>query len=60
LRSQMVLDQNFTAASAFGASGTPMAVLVNAEGKVASRVAAGAEEVLAMVRGNGRLSPSNS
>jgi peroxiredoxin len=59
LRSQMILDQNFTAASAFGASGTPMAVLVDAEGKVASGVAAGAEEVFAMARGNGHLLPSN-
>ena len=32
LRSPVVLDQGFTAGRAFGASGTPSAVLINAEG----------------------------
>jgi thiol-disulfide isomerase/thioredoxin len=48
LRSTVVLDTNFEAGSAFGANGTPMAVLLDANGKVASEVAAGAEAVLAL------------
>ncbi len=46
--SLVLLDDAFTAGSAFGADGTPMAVLVDAEGKVASDVVAGAEAVLAL------------
>lgn len=48
LRSTVVLDQSFTAGSRFGANGTPMAVLVDARGKIASEVAAGASSVLAL------------
>ena len=43
------LDQGgMSVGSKFGASGTPMAVLVDAEGKIASEVAAGAPAVLAL------------
>ena len=35
----MVLDQQFAVGRAFGASGTPSAVLGDAEGKVASELA---------------------
>jgi peroxiredoxin/uncharacterized membrane protein YphA (DoxX/SURF4 family) len=45
-----LLDPDFTAASAFGASGTPMGLLVDAEGRVASRLAAGAGAVLDLAR----------
>ena len=48
LRSTVVLDQNFSVGSAFGASGTPMAVLVDEGGKIASELAAGAQAVLAL------------
>jgi methylamine dehydrogenase accessory protein MauD len=48
LRSTVVLDQNFSVGSAFGASGTPSAVLVDEEGKVASELAVGAPSVLAL------------
>jgi peroxiredoxin len=48
LRSTVVLDQNFAVGQAFGASGTPSAVLVDAEGKVASDIAVGAPAVLEM------------
>ena len=48
LRSTVVLDQNFSVGSAFGANGTPMAVLVDEEGKMASELAAGAPAVLAL------------
>jgi methylamine dehydrogenase accessory protein MauD len=46
LASPVVLDQQFAVGRAFGASGTPSGVLVNAEGKVASEVAVGAQAVL--------------
>ena len=46
LTSPIVLDQNFAAGRAFGASGTPSAVLVDAEGKVASEVAVGVPAVM--------------
>jgi methylamine dehydrogenase accessory protein MauD len=47
-RSRVLLDTEFTAGSVFGANGTPMAVLVDAEGRIASSVAAGADAVLAL------------
>jgi len=46
LTSPVLLDQQFAAGRAFGASGTPSAVLVDSEGKVASEVAVGAPAVL--------------
>jgi len=46
LTSPVLLDQQFATGRAFGASGTPSAVLVDAEGKVASEVAVGAPGVL--------------
>ncbi len=48
LRSPVVLDQGFAVGSAFGASGTPSAVLVDAKGKIASELAVGAPAVLAL------------
>jgi peroxiredoxin len=50
LTSPVLLDQNFATGRAFGASGTPSAVLVDAEGKVASQVAVGAPAVMALAR----------
>jgi protein-disulfide isomerase len=46
LTSTVLLDQQFAVGRAFGASGTPSAVLVDAEGKIASEVAVGAPGVL--------------
>jgi peroxiredoxin len=46
LASPVLLDQQFAVGRAFGASGTPSAVLVDAEGKVASEVAVGAPSVM--------------
>jgi thiol-disulfide isomerase/thioredoxin len=46
LTSPVLLDQQFAVGRAFGASGTPSAVLVDAEGKVASEVAVGAPAVM--------------
>ena len=45
LRSPVLVDQAFTVAHSFGANGTPMAVLVDEEGRIASEVAAGAPAV---------------
>jgi peroxiredoxin len=51
LQSVVVLDQGFSVGQAFGASGTPSAVLVDATGTIASELAVGAPEVLALVQG---------
>jgi peroxiredoxin/uncharacterized membrane protein YphA (DoxX/SURF4 family) len=49
LRSPVLLDQEgMRVGRLFGATGTPMAVLVDAEGKIASELAAGAPAVLAL------------
>ena len=50
LSSTVVLDQQFSVGRAFGASGTPSAVLLDAEGRVASEVAVGAPAVLELAR----------
>jgi thiol-disulfide isomerase/thioredoxin len=50
LSSTVVLDQQLAVGRAFGASGTPSAVLVDVEGKVASEVAVGAPAVLELAR----------
>jgi peroxiredoxin len=57
LRSPVVLDQTFAVGNAFGADGTPMAVLVDAEGRIASNLASGAAEVLALAR-RGQAKPA--
>jgi thiol-disulfide isomerase/thioredoxin len=44
--STVVLDQEFAAGRSFGPSGTPSAVLVDKNGKIASEVAIGAPAVL--------------
>jgi len=49
LRSPVVLDRaDRSIGSMFGATGTPTAVLVDAEGKIASELAAGAPAILAL------------
>jgi hypothetical protein len=58
LRSTVVLDQGFVTGQAFGAGGTPSAVLVDAEGKLASGVAVGADAVLALANGSGATRPT--
>ena len=47
-RSLVLLDEDFIAGAAFGATGTPMAVLLDADARVASGVVAGAEAVLTL------------
>jgi len=38
LRSPILLDQNFSVGSAYGADGTPMAVVIDAQGKITGMV----------------------
>jgi thiol-disulfide isomerase/thioredoxin len=44
--STVLLDEEYAAGTAFGAGGTPMAVLIDADGRIASPVVAGADAVL--------------
>lgn len=46
----VLLDERSTLGSAFGIHGTPMAVLLNAHGEIASEIAAGAQAIAALVR----------
>jgi methylamine dehydrogenase accessory protein MauD len=48
LQSPILSDQTGAPASAYGANGTPMAILVDAEGRIASRMAGGAPGCLAL------------
>jgi peroxiredoxin len=48
--SPVVLDNDFAVSDAFGAGGTPSAVLVDAEGRIASEVVVGASGVLELAR----------
>jgi peroxiredoxin/uncharacterized membrane protein YphA (DoxX/SURF4 family) len=50
LRSPVVLDQAFDAGRSFGAYGTPSAVLIDGEGRVASQLVVGASAVLSLCR----------
>jgi peroxiredoxin len=49
-RAPVVLDRDFQTGQLFGAQGTPAAVLLDAEGRVASSVGVGAQDVLALAR----------
>ena len=48
--SPVVLDPDGSAMHSFGATGTPMAVLVDGEGRIASSLVTGAEAVMALAR----------
>jgi peroxiredoxin len=50
LHAPILLDDGFAVGRAFGASGTPSAVLIDSEGRLASPVVAGADDVLALAR----------
>jgi peroxiredoxin/uncharacterized membrane protein YphA (DoxX/SURF4 family) len=47
--SPVLLDEGFGVGAAFGARGTPMAVLIDAEGRIASEVVAGGPAVLELL-----------
>jgi protein-disulfide isomerase len=49
LNAPILLDQSFATGTAFGAAGTPSAVLVDGDGRIASRLAVGADEVMALI-----------
>jgi thiol-disulfide isomerase/thioredoxin len=53
LRAPVLLDRDLRAATTFGAGGTPMAILLDAKGRIASGVVGGAEAVLALANGLG-------
>jgi thiol-disulfide isomerase/thioredoxin/uncharacterized membrane protein YphA (DoxX/SURF4 family) len=55
LKAPILLDDSFAAGTAFGATGTPSAVLVDADGRVASAIAVGAPEVLKLMRAGGAV-----
>jgi hypothetical protein len=48
--SPVLLDSSFGAGDVFGADGTPMAVLVGADGRMASPLVAGVDDVLALAK----------
>lgn len=54
-----LLDEGFNTGRAYGASGTPSAVLVDADGKIASEVAVGAPGVMALANGEPPKPASN-
>lgn len=57
LRSLLLLATTLNAGSAFGANGTPSAVLVDASGRIASEVAVGAQAVLTLAQTGRRQTP---
>jgi hypothetical protein len=50
LNSTILLDQGFRTGEQFGASGTPSAVVIDAEGKIASGLAVGGPDVMNLLR----------
>ena len=51
IRSPILLDQGFATGRAFDVSGTPSAVLIDPEGRIASPVAVGASAIFALAGG---------
>jgi thiol-disulfide isomerase/thioredoxin len=52
-QSLVLLDPEYAAGDAFGANGTPMAVLLGADGRIASEMAVGSDAVLALAEAAG-------
>ncbi len=57
LRSPILLDESFGLGNAYGATGTPSAVLVDADGRIASPVRVGADDVLGLARSRREMAP---
>ena len=55
LNAPILLDDSFAAGNAFGAEGTPSAVLIDEDGQIASAVAVGADAVLALLGAGAQL-----
>lgn len=53
LRAPIALDTTFVAGAAFGATGTPSAILVDGNGRVSSSLAVGAPQVMALATAGG-------
>ncbi len=53
LSSIVLLDQSFSIGPRFGVSGTPSAILLDADGRLASPVVVGAHSVLELAGGGG-------
>ena len=60
LAAPILLDQGFATGRQFGAGGTPSAVLIGADGRVASPVQVGGPAVLALLDGVGAASATGS
>jgi peroxiredoxin/uncharacterized membrane protein YphA (DoxX/SURF4 family) len=58
LSSPVLMEPQFSAGYAFGASGTPSAVLIDREGRIASAVAVGAAAVMQLARGKRSTRPA--
>ena len=52
LRASILLEDGFHTGFAYGAKGTPSAVLIDAEGRIASQVVVGASAIMPMLTGN--------
>jgi thiol-disulfide isomerase/thioredoxin len=59
-KSTILLDSGFATGRTFGASGTPSAILIDENGKVASDVVVGAPAVLDLAKGDGKAEPVKS
>jgi peroxiredoxin/uncharacterized membrane protein YphA (DoxX/SURF4 family) len=55
LRAPIFLDQSFAAGQAFGATGTPMAVLIDAQGMIASELVMGGSAIMALLKAQEQL-----
>ncbi len=58
LRSPILLDQDFSVGNAFGAGGTPTALMVDAQGNIASTLAVGKSDVMELARSTGGAQPA--
>lgn len=58
--STVLLDPEFTIGDAFGAGGTPMAIHIDGEGRIASQLAAGSEAIFALVGGRSSGAPQST
>ncbi len=59
LRLPFLIDDGFAAGRQFGATGTPSAVLLNGDGKIASNVMVGADNVMGLLDPARRVVPTN-
>jgi peroxiredoxin/uncharacterized membrane protein YphA (DoxX/SURF4 family) len=59
LRTPFLLDEGFEAGRRFGATGTPSAVLISSENKIASNVMVGADNVMGLLDPARRIASAN-